>query len=398
MKKTLAFYNRTSVENFLSVFESDRFDHTELTFVLGNRVLSRVSEIDWAEMIELSQDLKKVDHSKVFLQWDVLMTESNFKGLCAQLVNHWDDFISHFDGIRVQDAGALTWLKDKNYPKEVHYICENGNHNLEGLLSWYQYWPQGITRLVLSAEFPAEKLLELYKQIPCELEVLAAGNILLFYTPRHLVSPLYEEEESVTPENQAIGEYRVSGTSEESPHKGFPIIDNNHGTFMFNTKELYIFTEEEKIAPLKNFTYRIDYPIEDLSRSEWKQLLSRDHEAFQKSRQMGQTKGFFRSNKTDVLFKKLKNHRLQDRGESYLGEVVDVKKKQHVAILLKGRERQIKKGDQIKLLSPEGREKSVILNHIWNAEREDMTMAQTGQIIFIPHVGGISVRTMVFKD
>jgi len=397
MKKTLAFYNRTSVENFLNAFESDHSAHTELTFVLGNRVLSRVSEIDWAEMIELSHELKKVDHSKVFLQWDVLMTESNFKGLCAQLVNHWDEFLSHFDGIRVQDAGALTWLKDKNYPKEVHYICENGNHNLAGLLSWYQYWPQNISRLVLSAEFPAEKLLELKDDIPCELEVLAAGNILLFYTPRHLVAPLYEEE-AAKAEDEAIGEYRVSGTSEESPHKGFPIIDNVHGTFMFNTKELYIFTEEEKIKALENFTFRIDYPIDDLSTCEWKQLLSSHHENFQKSRQMGQTKGFFRSNKTDVLFKKLKNHRLQDRGESYLGEVVDVKKKQHVAILLKGRDRQIKIGDQIKLLSPEGREKSVTLNNIWNAEREDMTMAQTGQIIFIPHVGGISVRTMVFKD
>jgi putative protease len=67
-------------------------------------------------------------------------------------------------------------------------------------------------------------------------------------------------------------------------------------------------------------------------------------------------------------------------------------------LTLKGSDRQIKTGDQIKLLSPEGREKSVTLNNIWNAEREDMTMAQTGQIIFIPHVGGISVRTMVFKD
>ena len=397
MKKTIAFYNRKSVETFLSVFDANPCDHTDFTFILGNRVLSRVSELDWSEMIALSKSIKDIKNSKVFLQWDVLMTESNFKGLCAQLVNHWNEFISHFDGIRVQDAGALTWLKDKNYPKEVHYICENGNHNLAGLLSWYHFWPQSITRLVLSAEFPAEKLLELKDDIPCELEVLAAGNILLFYTPRHLVAPLYEEEET-NAQDKAIGEYRVSGTSEESPHKGFPIIDNVHGTFMFNTKELYIFTEEEKIKSLENFTFRIDYPIEDLSRSEWKQLFNCDHETFQKSRQMGQTKGFFRSNKTDVLFKKLKNHRLQDRGESYLGEVVDVKKKQHVAILLKGRDSKIKRGDQIKLLSPEGREKSVTLNNIWNAEREDMSMAQTGQIIFIPHVGGISVRTMVFKD
>ncbi len=364
----------------------DNFD-----FVVGPKSLSRVSELSWQDCIEIAKGLKNVKGlGKVFLQWDVLMTESHFKGLSTLLKGHWDDFLLYFQGIRVQDAGSLVWLKEQQYTGEVHYICENGNHNLRGLLSWYEYWPEKISRLVLSAEFPAETLNELKEKIPCEIEVLGAGNILLFYTPRHLVAPLYQDS------GEDLEEFRVSGTSEESPHKGFPIIDNGHGTFMFNTKELYIFTEEERLQELTNLYFRIDYPIDALSFNQWSMLLLKEHQSFQESRALGQTKGFFRTNKTDVLFKKLKNHRLQDRGDHYLGDVVDVKKNQHIAVLIKGKNKVIKAGDELKLLSPEGREKFVSLKRIWNADREEMNQAESGQIVFIPHVGGISVRTMVF--
>ncbi len=392
MKRTLHLYSQVDIKNFSQSFsEFKEKNRYELSFVLGTRALSRVSELTWEEAIEATRELRSL--GKVYLQWDVLMTQSNFKGLSAMLANNWDQFNESFDGIRVQDAGALFWLKERGLDGEVHYICENGNHNLAGLLSWYEFWPEKISRLVLSAEFPSDKLNDLKEQLPCELEVLGAGNILLFYTPRHLVAPLYEDD-SLEPNPE---EYRVYGTSEESPHKGFPIIDNGHGTFMFNTKELYIFTEEERLSELKNFSFRLDFPINSLSSEQWELLLKGEHIEFQATREMGQSKGFFRSNKTDVLFKKLKNHRLQDRSVDYLGDVVDVKKKEHIAILIKATDTELKVGDEIRLLSPEGREKSVTLHNLWDADRENRDSVQTGQIVFIPHVGGISVRTMVFR-
>jgi hypothetical protein len=46
-------------------------------------------------------------------------------------------------------------------------------------------------------------------------------------------------------------------------------------------------------------------------------------------------KGFYRANKTDILFTKLKNHRLQDRDETYVGEVIDVLKGEALVLDLK---------------------------------------------------------------
>jgi len=45
------------------------------------------------------------------------------------------------------------------------------------------------------------------------------------------LSPLEEKKHL----NDALEAY---GTSEESPHSGFPIVENRHGTFMFNVKDL----------------------------------------------------------------------------------------------------------------------------------------------------------------
>lgn len=392
-KCTVQFYTAAEVDSFLQA--KPKAEGIEFSFVLGTRALSRVSEYTWEDALDIAKKLRA--YGKVFLQWDILMTQSCFKGLSVQLASHWDDILANFDGLRVQDTGALFWLKERGYTGEIHYICENGNHNLSGLLSWYAFWPERITRLVLSPEFPAQTLIELKETIPCELEVLGAGNILLFYTPRHLVAPLYQDSNS-NQNDMDLEEFRVSGTSEESPHKGFPIIDNTHGTFMFNIKEQYIFSEEDKLQELCELTFRIDYPIEALSTFQWEMLLVGNHEGFQHSRTMGQSKGFFRTNKTEVLFKKLKNHRLQDRDSSYLGDVVDVKKKEHLAILIKANDSSLKVGDEIRLLSPEGREKIVSLKSLWDADRENRDSFRSGQIAFIPHVGGISVRSMVFRN
>jgi U32 family peptidase len=388
-------YSDQDVQNHIEL--ASKTSSVSSIFILGTKALSRVSNMDWDQTISCAQKFKKNTNAKVYLQWDILMTDSLFTGVCAQLNGRWDELVQNFDGIRVQDSGALVWLKEKSYPGSVHFICENGNHNLRGLLSWYNFWPEKISRLVLSPEFTATTLKELKEQIPCEIEVLAAGNILLFYTPRHLVSPLYENDSNLK-EEEKLEEFRVFGTSEESPHKGFPIIENNHGTFMFNTKELFILDEEKQIEDLDELHFRVDYPIEELDLIQLELFKERKWKNFQESRKATQTKGFFRSNKTDVLFKKLKNHRLQDRGSHYIGDVVDVKKKKHIAILVKGQNLTLKAGDEIKLLSPEGREKVVPLNYLKDADQNVMDCASTGQIFFIPHVGGISVRTMVFRE
>ncbi len=387
--------------------------------ILHSKGFSRIGKMELAACQESAELLNRAGVA-CFFQWDILMVETTFLATCALFKTI--DF-TYFSGIRVQDPGALYFLKEENCAQDIHFITDQGNHNTLGLKSWVDYWPAGIKRLVISPEIPSDAILELHRELNIDLEVLGAGSILLFYTPRHLVSPLYGEEGEGQGELQGewkedSGQSLVWGTSEESPHKGFPIVENQHGTFMYNTKEVLIFDEAEAFRALEKtqrVVFRVDYLLEPLSKDGLTQFFflinqilndesensrsgKQDWKLFaQEQRSLGVTKGFFRTNKTDVLFKKLKSSRLQDELTDLIGEVVDVKKKKHIGIRLSSCDTPLKRGEEIELTSPDGNIKRVTVSSMKNADGVELTEGLRDRIIFIPHVGGISVKTQVCR-
>lgn len=363
-------------------------------YVLGACEISRCFSYSLKEACRAAKALRDAGH-RVYLQWDILMTESVF----AATLYHFKDFDwSLFTAIRVQDPGALLWLKKNRPSSKLHLIVEAGNHNGVALNHWLKLGGLTVERLVLSPELSFDILVQLRSQIPDRVifEVQALGRLLIFYTPRKLIEPL------VHPEGKSHWR-RASGTSEESPHKGFPLLENIHGTFMFNTKDLFILDEHENVQKLvanPGFSLRCDdspLSFSELNRY-FTDVSKGEADSLRKSYEAHRPviKGFFRANKTDVLFKKLKNNRLQKRDDDLLGEVVEVKKKEHVVIHLK-ENCSINVGDHVKFFSPEGKTKEVVIKTMADGANRPIDHGRSGQIIIIPPVGGVSVRTQIFK-
>ncbi|MCF8058526.1 MAG: U32 family peptidase [Bacteriovoracaceae bacterium] len=398
MNLSIALYNQEMVDDFLSAL--DLIDGPK-EVIIGFKEISRFFSFTKEECLKECARLKE-KNVLVYLQWDVLMTENIFQSVFHSLKSQGLLTNELFSGIRVQDPGALQSLKEINYEGDIHLLCEQGNHNLLGLKSWYNIWPEKIKRIILSPELPGTKVLEYAMALPCDCEILSWGPILLFYTPRALVSPLYGQDED---------EIHVLGTSEESPHKGFPIRENVHGTFMLNTKDKFIFDElflepdllKSSLLKQKNLFWRLDF-IEGPGEVTFAQIfkgLKNPLESIEELKRQyvrSVTKGFFRVNKTDVLFKKLKNSRLQDRSGDYLGEIVDVKKKKHLGLLIKSPNNSLKLGDRLRLMSPEGNEKVLTVEYMQDALKNGITEATDGDIVFVSPVGGISIRSMVYLD
>lgn len=378
-----SLYDPKEIDEVLEFFNKSKLPPK---LIIGFKEVSRFWNFDYETCLNIARECQQKG-AKVFLQWDILMTESVFQGTLAGLKNKKVfSKDTPFEGIRVQDSGALQSLIEMDYHGEIHFIAEQGNHNLVGLKAWLKEAPEKITRLVLSPELTSETLREYSNALTCELEYLGFGPLLLFYTPRHLVKPLYETDEE---------EIRVSGTSEESPHKGFPIRDNIHGTFMFNTKDQFIL-DEEAVKELPHVSFRLDF-IEGRGSIVLNDLISPSLSHIKEKYERPLTKGFFRVNKTDVLFKKLKNKRLQDRNDTLLGEVVDVKKDKHIGLLITHPNLALMIGDTIEFLSPEGREKVLKVKYLRDAVGNEQETAKTGDIVFISHLGGISVKSLAFK-
>ncbi len=174
------------------------------------------------------------------LEWDALSCEKDIKALQSELSKI--DF-SLFSALRVQDPGALEWAME-NTSLALQLNLETGNHNLEGLKAYRDYVGERLERMVLSIELTLEKLQPLPQRAWCSCGVFLTGRILLFYTPRNLLSAMLPEDDEprARPQISAIGE------SEESPHKGFPVLENQHGTFMFHMKRQFLFEHLEELS------------------------------------------------------------------------------------------------------------------------------------------------------
>jgi len=356
--------------------------------IIGHQDFSRFGKLKSEEFLAISKRARELG-LKVIFEWDILMTENTFVKLSQDILI----FVDSFDSLRVQDPGALEW-GFKNTNKPLQFIAENGNHNLPGLEGWIDHVEGRMERIALSIELPKNKIEEYSRtlKVPCEL--LGLGRILLFYTPRLLLTPLSEDKFSFHEEISAVGE------SEESPHKGFPILENRHGTFMFHIKDFCLVDYAQELKSLGLSYFRVDLRFSDFSELKAVKVLSeefneQDFAEFKQKYPQDLMRGFYLVNKTDVLFPKLKNHRLQNRDGDYLGEVIEAEKASHLAIFVKN-SKGLRKTDNLKIVHPKGEIFEAKIYSLRNLALEEVDFIEPQKTALIQFLGGVWVKSHVF--
>ncbi|MBC7429041.1 MAG: U32 family peptidase [Bacteriovorax sp.] len=388
--------NTTQLEELSILVETKRIAVSELEVIVGTTAISRFSENTVAgleEMIALNQKFKL----PLVLEWDVLQQESLFQKN-AELVSRLP--LHEFKAIRLQDPGALNLVKEKFPWLKIQLILENGNHNYTGLTRWSDFLGLQLDRLVLSNELSREHLSKYAAELKTDLEVLVFGRILLFYSPRMLLSPIRKVEVQKNIQDLNIEAY---GTSEESPHAGFPLIENRHGTFMFNVKDLYLLDHLEELRSLNIGAVRFDLRFDDsfghlencIDLFE-KRIKPEDILEIKAEHPRPVIKGFYNINKTDVLFTKLKNKRIQRQDDNYIGEIVDVERDQQMALLIKSKHLSLKSGDQLQLVTPEGKTKTLGLNIFSDTSGVGKECATTNEVVLLPFMSGVVAKTQVY--
>ncbi len=356
--------------------------------ILGHKNISRFGKLSSEEFFTLSNRARELN-LRVIGEWDILMTENTFN-LSYPVVT---SLLSGIDVLRVQDPGAFEWAIT-NTQKPLQFIAENGNHNLPALQGWIDHAQGRMDRIVLSIELSRDVIAEYIQKLTVPCELLGLGRILLFYTPRALISPLAPEKLKV---NEEIS---VLGSSEESPHKGFPILENRHGTFMFHIKEFCLLEYARDLAALGLGFFRIDLRFGMQNFQSEVMTLSSHFEAtafddFKAKYPQDFMRGFYLVNKTDVLFPKLKNHRLQKRDGDFVGEVLDAEKGSHLAIMIKN-PKGLKATDKLRILHPKGEEFDIMIHSLKNLSLEEVTEIPVDQMAIIPFVNGVWVKSQVF--
>lgn len=369
--------------------------------ILGAQEFSRYGKIKLENLNLWAKEIRKNGILPV-LEWDILMTENVF----AETVKALDKVdLSLFHSVRVQDPGAIYYIKNHSAKNKIQLILETGNHNLQGILDWANYLENCLDRIVLSIELPYETL----KMYTTELharniktELLGLGRILLFYTPRSLLAPVVFDHDDDKMKMMIDSEnFERLASSEESPHKGFPILETKHGTFMFHIKEHCLLTQVPKL-----FEMNLDYLRVDLRFGKPISLFTQITEVinnfteekaqnFKQSYPSDTMLGFFNINKTDTLFKKLKNQKLQRQDQNYLGDVYEISKDKHIAFMNRS-QKPITPEMNIKIINPEGKEILTTIGWLKNSKLEQTQSIPQGELALINYMGKVQARSQVY--
>lgn len=213
-------------------------------------LLARQGRLSDEQAQELASDARQRGLRPV-LVWDILMPERVMSQVCERL-KQWN--IEAFDAVRVCDPGAAWWVKTNLPDLPLQLIVETGNHNLEALRGWCEVLRGSLERLVLSIELPEYQLIEYCQILPVGCEILGVGQILLFYSPRSLLSPHVSGQEH--PEDELYLETTVA--SEDSGNRPFPTLETVHGTLMFLDKDQFILDQLGELEAAGLQTVRLD--------------------------------------------------------------------------------------------------------------------------------------------
>jgi U32 family peptidase len=368
-------------------------------FILTSKKISRFGHNTPEEINSLASKIK-IHSNSISLEWDSLSTESNFQE-DIKILKSID--LKLFSSIRVQDYGAIHYIF-KNSTIPIDLILETANHNKSSLHKWQDYLGERLNKVILSNQLTGEEINEFSKIIKSDIEILTIGPILLFYSPRVLLNNLEE----------TINESFIVN-SLESSHKNFYIHQNHNGTFMFHPKHLFLIDQYTKLQQININYYRYDFrfpkwlhhfqskngnsvdlffknlDINNLSENNLCEL--------KKQYPFKTISGFFNANKSNIIFKKLKNNYIHKDGQNYIGEVVESYKGKYLAIKVENNNTIIKSKDKLLIKTPDKVDYELNVNFIKDSflnEYDDNSFINSNGVFLINYMKKISPKSTVY--
>lgn len=141
-----------------------------------------------------------------------------------------------FDGILVSDPGMLELVKEKCPQLPIHISTQANNVNYGSAAFWHK---MGASRVVLAREMSFEEIETIRAKNPgLELEAFVHGAMCISYSGRCLLSNYMTGRDSNKGACAHPCRWNYSLVEQTRPGEYFDVVENNRGTFIFNSKDL----------------------------------------------------------------------------------------------------------------------------------------------------------------
>lgn len=275
-----------------------------------------------------------------------------------------------FDAYIVADPGVIDLVREISPERELHLSTQANTINWRSALYWKK---QGINRVNLARETTLEAITETVSRTGMDVEVFVHGALCISYSGRCLLSSAMAGRDANQGECAHPCRWNYHLVEEQRPGEYFPVLEDENGTFIFNSRDLCLLEHLPEIitagaaslkiegrmkginyvaSVLRIYRQALDEYFADPSayrcRTEWLEELS-------KLSHRGYTTGF--------LFGEPRNvgqeyHSAYIRSHEFVGRVEQLQEDGAAVIEVRNR---IKAGDELEFIGPKMRSGTVTI-------------------------------------
>jgi U32 family peptidase len=173
------------------------------------------------------------DHGvKVYLTANIYPDNSDIE----PLYRYFEDLARiPFDAIIVADPGVIDIISEVSPDRPIHLSTQANTTNWKSALFWSR---QGVSRINLAREMPLDGIRSVKERVGVEVEAFVHGAMCISYSGRCLLSSVMTGRQANRGECAHPCRWSYSLVEETRPGEYYPVIENETGTFIFNSKDL----------------------------------------------------------------------------------------------------------------------------------------------------------------
>lgn len=141
------------------------------------------------------------------------------------------------DAIIVADPSIIVTAKQVAPELEIHLSTQANNVNWRAAKFWYD---QGVKRIVLARELSFREIKSIKENLPeeCDLEAFVHGSMCMAYSGRCLISNYMTGRDANRGACSQACRYKYHLVEEKRPGEYYPIVEDENGTYIMNSKDL----------------------------------------------------------------------------------------------------------------------------------------------------------------
>ncbi len=182
------------------------------------------------EGIEFAHNMGK----KVYITANIIAHNRDLKEF-PQFVREVDEM--GVDAIIVSDLGMMDIVKEVAPSLDIHISTQANNVNYGTVRAWYNL---GAKRVILARDLSFDEIREIRENISPdeEIEAFVHGAMCISYSGRCLLSNYLTKRDANMGACAHPCRWKYHLVEEQRPGEYMPVVENDRGTFIFNSKDL----------------------------------------------------------------------------------------------------------------------------------------------------------------